>query len=153
MVHRLWLLAVGLCLLLLTGCERDGFPPLVEVRELGPQQVEVGDRVLAPGLELLAGEVNRRTGKGRHTTTAAVLLGGALVVVGTLLFGWRMFAAGVGSSGTALASMLVGKAMQWITLALGLFLVIGVLHFPVVPVVSGVIAAQVGFWIGTGLIR
>ncbi len=83
----------------------------------------------------------------------AVLLGGALVVVGTLLFGWRMFAAGVGSSGTALASMLVGKAMQWITLALGLFLVIGVLHFPVVPVVSGVIAAQAGFWIGTGLIR
>ena len=83
----------------------------------------------------------------------AVLLGGALVVVGTLLFGWRMFAAGVGSSGTALASMLVGKAMQWITLALGLFLVIGVWHWPVVPVVSGVIAAQVGFWIGTGLIR
>ncbi|HWT16599.1 MAG TPA: hypothetical protein VN581_12500 [Patescibacteria group bacterium] len=83
----------------------------------------------------------------------AVLLGGALVVIGTLLFGWRMFAAGIGTSGTALASMLVGKAMQWITLALGLFLVIGVWHWPVVPVVSGVIAAQVGFWIGTGLIR
>ena len=29
---------------------------------------------IAPGLELLAGEVNRRTGKGRHTTTAAALL-------------------------------------------------------------------------------
>lgn len=83
----------------------------------------------------------------------AVLLGGALVVIGTLLFGWRMFAAGIGSSGTALASMLVGKAMQWITLALGLFLVIGVWHFPAVSVVSGVIAAYVGFWIGTGLIR
>jgi F0F1-type ATP synthase assembly protein I len=83
----------------------------------------------------------------------AVLLGGTLVVIGTLLFGWRMFAAGIGSSGTALTSMLVGKAMQWITLALGLFLVIGVWHWPVVPVVSGVIAAQVGFWIGTGLNR
>lgn len=83
----------------------------------------------------------------------AVLLGGALVVLGTLLFGWRMFAAGVGSSGTALASMLAGKAMQWIALALGLFLVIGVWQFPVLPVVAGVIAAQVGFWIGTGLIR
>lgn len=83
----------------------------------------------------------------------AALIGGALVVVGTLLFGWRMFAAGVGSSGTALTAMLVGKAMQWITLALGLLLVIGVWHLPVVPVVSGVIAAQVGFWIGTGLNR
>ncbi|MBK7369059.1 MAG: ribosome small subunit-dependent GTPase A [Candidatus Eisenbacteria bacterium] len=30
--------------------------------------------MIAPGLELLAGEVNRRTGKGRHTTTAVVLL-------------------------------------------------------------------------------
>jgi ribosome biogenesis GTPase len=29
---------------------------------------------LAPGHELLAGEVNERTGKGRHTTTAALLL-------------------------------------------------------------------------------
>lgn len=29
---------------------------------------------LAPGQELLAGEVNARTGKGRHTTTAALLL-------------------------------------------------------------------------------
>jgi ribosome biogenesis GTPase len=29
---------------------------------------------LAPGFELLAGEVNERTGKGRHTTTAALLL-------------------------------------------------------------------------------
>ena len=83
----------------------------------------------------------------------AVLVGGALVVIGTLLFGWRMFAGGVGSPGTALTSMLVGKALQWITLALGLLLVIGVWHWPVVPVVSGVIAAQVGFWIGTGLVH
>ena len=83
----------------------------------------------------------------------AVLVGGALVVIGTLLFGWRMFAGGVGSAGTALTSMLIGKALQWITLALGLFLVIGVWHWPVVPVVSGVIAAQVGFWIGTGLVH
>jgi ribosome biogenesis GTPase len=30
--------------------------------------------VLAPGHELLAAEVNERTGKGRHTTTAALLL-------------------------------------------------------------------------------
>jgi ribosome biogenesis GTPase len=29
---------------------------------------------LAPGLELLAGEVNEKTGKGRHTTTHALLL-------------------------------------------------------------------------------
>ena len=49
--------------------------------------------------------------------------------------------------------MLVGKAMQWITLALGLYLVIGVWHWPFLPVVSGVGAAYVGFWIGTGLFR
>lgn len=79
--------------------------------------------------------------------------GGGLVVLGTLLFGWRMFAAGVGSAGTALGSMLIGKALQWITLALGLYVVIGVWHWPVLPVVSGVVAAQVGFWIGTGLNR
>jgi hypothetical protein len=52
-----------------------------------------------------------------------------------------------------LASLLIGKAMQWISLALGLFLVIGVWHCPAVPVVSGVVAAQVGFWIGTGFFR
>lgn len=87
------------------------------------------------------------------SSALAALVGGLLVVIGTLLFGWRMFAAGVGSPGAALGSLLMGKAMQWITLALGLFLVIGVWHWPVVPVVSGVIAAQAGFWIGTGLIR
>lgn len=79
--------------------------------------------------------------------------GGGLVVLGTLLFGWRMFAAGVGSPGAALGSMLIGKALQWITLALGLYVVIGVWHWPVLPVVSGVVAAQLGFWIGTGLNR
>ncbi len=83
----------------------------------------------------------------------AAVAGGALVVIGTLLFGWRMFAAGISSPNTALSSMLVGKAMQWITLALGLFLVIGVWHWPFLPVVSGVVAAYVGFWIGTGLFR
>lgn len=83
----------------------------------------------------------------------ASAVGGGLVVLGTLLFGWRMFAAGVGSPGTALGSMLIGKALQWITLALGLYVVIGVWHWPVLPVVSGVVAAQVGFWIGTGLNR
>ena len=83
----------------------------------------------------------------------AAAAGGALVVLGTLLFGWRMFAAGIGTPGAALGSLLIGKAMQWITLALGLFLVIGVWHWPVLPVVSGVIAAQLGFWIGTGLFR
>ena len=83
----------------------------------------------------------------------AVIGGGTLVVIGTLLFGWRMFAAGIASPNAALGSMFVGKAMQWITLALGLFLVIGVWHWPVLPVVSGVVAAQLGFWIGTGLFR
>lgn len=119
-------------------------------------QLAHGQR-LVPRIALAEAATTSLTALGFALASAqhalAVLLGGVLVVVGTLLFGWRMFAAGVGSSGTALASMLVGKAMQWITLALGLFLVIGVWHWPVVPVVSGVIAAQVGFWIGTGLIR
>jgi len=83
----------------------------------------------------------------------AVAAGGGLFVIGTLLFGWRMFAAGIGSPDTALRSMFIAKAMQWITLALGLYLVIGVWHWPFLPVVSGVIAAQLGFWIGTGLFR
>lgn len=114
-------------------------------------------RGLVPRIALAEAAVTLAAASGFAFASAqhalAVLLGGALVVVGTLLFGWRMFAAGVGSAGTALASMLVGKAMQWITLASGLFLVIGVWHFPAVPVVSGVIAAYVGFWIGTGLNR
>ncbi len=64
MVHRLWLLAVGLCLLLLTGCERDGFPPLIEVHQLGPQQVEVGDRVEITGNGFPVGRAAKLTFRG-----------------------------------------------------------------------------------------
>lgn len=91
MVHRLWLLAVGLCLLLLTGCERDGFPPLVEVHELGPQQVEVGDRVEVTGNGFPVGRAAKLTFRGTlYRPDEEPITGALLRVDGTAVSATRI---------------------------------------------------------------
>ncbi len=51
-------------LLVVAGCDRDGLPPLVEVTEISPRALEVGDRVEIRGAGFPQGRVARITFKG-----------------------------------------------------------------------------------------
>ncbi|MBX3186240.1 MAG: PDZ domain-containing protein [Labilithrix sp.] len=58
-------LSLGLlCLFGLLGCERDGVPPLVEVTEISPREIEVGDRIELRGSGFPQGRVARVTFRG-----------------------------------------------------------------------------------------
>lgn len=48
----------------LAACERDGIPPLVEVTELSPREIEVGDRVELRGAGFPQGRAARVTFRG-----------------------------------------------------------------------------------------
>ncbi|MDB4941788.1 MAG: NADH-ubiquinone oxidoreductase chain [Labilithrix sp.] len=49
---------------LLAGCERDGVPPLVEVTEIAPREIEVGDRIELQGAGFPQGRTARVTFRG-----------------------------------------------------------------------------------------
>ena len=51
-------------LLGLAGCERDGVPPLVEVSEISPREIEVGDRIELKGAGFPQGRAARVTFRG-----------------------------------------------------------------------------------------
>lgn len=60
----LGLLLVVVAALGLAGCERDGVPPLVEVTEVSPREIEVGDRVELRGAGFPQGRAARITFRG-----------------------------------------------------------------------------------------
>lgn len=60
----LGLLFVAVALLGLAACERDGTPPLVEVTEVSPREIEVGDRVELRGAGFPQGRAAHVTFRG-----------------------------------------------------------------------------------------
>jgi hypothetical protein len=60
----LLLLLVAVATLGLTGCDRDGVPPLVEVTEVTPREIEVGDRLELRGAGFPQGRTARVTFRG-----------------------------------------------------------------------------------------
>jgi hypothetical protein len=60
----LFIVATVVATLGLVGCERDGIPPLVEVTEVSPRAVEVGDRMELVGAGFPQGRAARVTFRG-----------------------------------------------------------------------------------------
>ncbi|MFT3791880.1 MAG: ATP synthase subunit I [Rudaea sp.] len=79
--------------------------------------------------------------------------GGAAVAIGNALFAWRFYAGGVVSARRAAVSMFVAEAAKWGWLVLMLYLALAVFHLAPLPLIVGVIAAQVAFWAATGIVR
>lgn len=60
----LWVLALVLLVLGPSGCQRDLVPPLVEVKDVSPRELELGDRVELRGLGFPQGRSARVTFRG-----------------------------------------------------------------------------------------
>jgi F0F1-type ATP synthase assembly protein I len=78
----------------------------------------------------------------------AALAGGLIVAVGSALFGWRMFKPGVAGAGTLGAAMYTGVALKWAWFALALYIALKELQLDALPLLTGVVVAQVGYWMG-----
>ena len=79
--HALKLLFSVLATLALAGCERDGIPPLVEVSEVSPREIEVGDRIELRGAGFPQGRTARVTFRGTMLRPGRVPVHGASVEV------------------------------------------------------------------------
>jgi len=83
----------------------------------------------------------------------AVLAGGVIVAVGNAVFGWRLFAPGVAPVRVLARGLFAGAALKWLWLGLALWLAIAQAGLRPLPLLLGMLAAQVGFWIGVAVLR
>lgn len=84
----LFLVVSVLGILGLAGCERDGVPPLIEVTEVSPREIEVGDRLELKGAGFPQGRTARVTFRGTMWRPGQTPVTGATIeaegyVVGT----------------------------------------------------------------------
>lgn len=78
----------------------------------------------------------------------AALAGGVIVAIGSALFGWRAFKPGVAGAVVLGAALYAGKALQWLWLLLALYVSLAQAKLDAGPLLIGMVAAQLGYWIG-----
>jgi hypothetical protein len=83
----------------------------------------------------------------------AALAGGLVAAVGNVLFGWTLFAPGVAPVRVLARAVFAGEVLKWLWVGLGLWLALGPARMAPLPLVLGLIAAQLGFWLGLAVIR
>ena len=85
--------------------------------------------------------------KGRSAGLAA-LVGGMIVAIGSAVFGWRAFRPGVAGAATLNAAMYGGVALKWVWFVVALYVALARLKLEAAPLLIGLVAAQLGYWVG-----
>lgn len=75
----------------------------------------------------------------------AALSGGGAMTLGSLLAAWGTFGGGVAGAGVALGRLLLGMAVKWLVVIVGLYLAMAVWKLPAVPVLAGAAMAAAAF--------
>ena len=75
----------------------------------------------------------------------AALAGGGAMTLGSLAAAWGAFGGGVAGAGTALGRLLLGTAVKWMVVAVGLYLAMAVWRLPAVAVLAGAALAAAAF--------
>jgi F0F1-type ATP synthase assembly protein I len=78
----------------------------------------------------------------------AALTGGLIVAMGSAVFGWRAFAPGIAGAAIVARAMYVGVALKWMWFALALYVSLARLKLEAPPLLVGLAAAQLGYWVG-----
>jgi F0F1-type ATP synthase assembly protein I len=82
----------------------------------------------------------------------AALAGGAIVAVGNVVFGWRLFAPGVAPVGALTRAWYAAEVLKWLWVMVALWLALGPAKLAPFPLLLGLIAAQAGFWAGIAVL-
>jgi F0F1-type ATP synthase assembly protein I len=80
-----------------------------------------------------------------HAALAGVA-GGLIAAIGSALFGWRMFAPGIAPASTLRRAMFAGESLKWLWYVAALWAVFAWLKLPPLPVITGVLVAQLGYF-------
>jgi F0F1-type ATP synthase assembly protein I len=85
--------------------------------------------------------------KGQSAGLAA-LVGGLIVAIGSAVFGWRMFKPGISGGATLSTAMYAGVALKWLWFGAALYVAFARLKLAPAPLLIGMAAAQLGYWVG-----
>lgn len=102
------------------------------------------------GAAVLAGLVFWTAGMG---SMAAATYGGLVVALGSAVFGWRLYAPGVAPVARLARSLYAAEVLKWLLTALALWYALAQLKLPGLPLIVGMIAANVAFWLGMARIK
>lgn len=83
----------------------------------------------------------------------AALVGGLVVALGNVVFGWTLFQPGIAPVQRLARAVYAGEVLKWLWIAAALYGAFAIAHLPPLPLVAGLVAAQVGFWVGVAVIR
>jgi F0F1-type ATP synthase assembly protein I len=83
---------------------------------------------------------------GGGSAGLAALVGGLIVALGSALFGWRMFKPGIAGGARLSTAMYAGVALKWLWLMLALYVALAQLKLAAMPLLIGLVAAQLGYW-------
>jgi len=83
----------------------------------------------------------------------AAAFGGGVVAIGSALFAWRLYADGVAPVRRIARAVYAAEVLKWVWLVLALYLGLAVFKFAALPLVMGVVAAHVAFWVAVGIFR
>jgi F0F1-type ATP synthase assembly protein I len=85
--------------------------------------------------------------------TQAALAGGAVVAMGNVIFGWRLFAPGIAPATHIARAMWLGEGLKWLWVIVAVWLALTVAELAPMPFFLGLVAAQIGFWLGIAFLR
>jgi F0F1-type ATP synthase assembly protein I len=83
----------------------------------------------------------------------AAWYGGAAIALGNALFAWRLFADGIAPMRRIARSVYAAEVLKWVWLVFALYLALAVFQLASVPLIAGVLAAQLAFWVAVGIFR
>ncbi|MBS0394679.1 MAG: ATP synthase subunit I [Proteobacteria bacterium] len=83
----------------------------------------------------------------------AALVGGLVVAVGNVVFGWTLFQPGIAPVQRYARALYAGEVLKWLWVAGALWGAFAVAHLRPLPLLAGLLAAQAGFWVGIAVIR
>jgi F0F1-type ATP synthase assembly protein I len=76
------------------------------------------------------------------------LAGGLIVAIGSAVFGWRLFAPGVAPAATLRRALFAAESLKWFWYVLGLWAALTRLKLMPLPLLTGLVIAQFGYWFG-----
>jgi F0F1-type ATP synthase assembly protein I len=78
----------------------------------------------------------------------SALCGGLIVAVGSAVFGWRLFAPGVAPATVLRRALFAAESLKLFWYVLALWAALARLNMLPLPLLTGLIGAQFGYWIG-----
>ena len=71
-----------------------------------------------------------------------------IVAIGSAVFGWRVFKPGIAGGATLSTAMYAGVALKWLWFGAALYVAFARLKLEPAPLLIGLVAAQLGYWVG-----